>query len=162
MPSGLIPVALYEADLFDLEALLCLERACQSHPWTERHFRGALEGERSRVLVLRRPWEPPDPTEGIAAYCVIESVAGEVHVHNLGVAPGLRRQGLGRRLLALALGSARRAGARVAHLEVRAGNGPAIALYRQAGFEPVGLRRNYYSSPSEDALLLVRQEAGDP
>lgn len=162
MPAGLTSLAFGEATEADLDALVHLEQACQSHPWSERHFREALRGERSRVLVLRGPHDGSDPARGIAAYCVIESVADEVHLHDLGVDPGLRRRGLGRRLLELALAAARRAGARVAHLEVRAGNEAAIALYRRAGFEPVGLRRGYYSSPPEDALLLARQEPGDP
>jgi ribosomal-protein-alanine N-acetyltransferase len=75
-------------------------------------------------------------------------------VHNLAVRPEYRGGGLGRRLLAIALTIGERRGARVALLEVRESNRPAIALYHSMGFASVAVRRNYYSQPSEDALVL--------
>ena len=40
-------------------------------------------------------------------------------------------------------------------LEVRAGNAAAIALYQKNGFVPVGRRKNYYTAPTEDAILMT-------
>ena len=40
-------------------------------------------------------------------------------------------------------------------LEVRASNAAAIALYEDAGFRPVGTRRNFYTAPQEDAVLMT-------
>jgi [ribosomal protein S18]-alanine N-acetyltransferase len=77
------------------------------------------------------------------------------------VRPEYRGGGLGRRLLAIALTLGERRGARVALLEVRASNRPAIELYRSMGFAPVAVRRNYYSQPSEDALVLRKDGLGD-
>jgi ribosomal-protein-alanine N-acetyltransferase len=69
-----------------------------------------------------------------------------------------RRAGLGRFLLETALARARRAGARLALLEVREGNLGARALYRASGFAEIGRRREYYTNPVEDALILSRDE----
>ena len=110
------------------------------------------------VLVLRAPWMPPDEHRGIRAYCAFQVVADEAHVHNLAVVPEARRRGLARRLLALTLEIAAGKGARAAHLEVRAGNAAARALYRVMGFREVGTRRSYYSAPVEDAVLLSRAD----
>ena len=40
-------------------------------------------------------------------------------------------------------------------LEVRESNAPAIALYTGAGFAPVGKRKNFYSNPTENAVLMT-------
>ena len=154
---SLPPYAVQAAETDDLDALASLERRCYTHPWTVRGFRDALRrGERGAVLVARTP-PGTDSERGILGYCVIETVADEVHVHNLAVRPESRGGGLGRRLLEIGLGMARRRGARVALLEVRESNRAAIELYRSMGFVPVSTRRNYYSQPQEDALVFRKE-----
>ena len=139
------------AGMDDLEALLDLERRCQSHPWTAAHFREELSGRGDgRVLVLRS-------REGlIAAYCVVRLAADELQVQNLGVAPEHRRRGLGRWLVSLALEHGARRGATKAVLEVLQGNQAALALYGALGFEPLFVRRGYYQDPPEDAVVLQK------
>jgi len=73
------------------------------------------------------------------------------------VLPAHRRQGLGRALLAHVLATGRAIGAPRATLEVRASNTAAIALYSAAGFFQAAVRRDYYSKPIEDALVLWRE-----
>ena len=155
-----IPLALEAATLADLAALVALEARCHTHPWSEGGLRDAIvpvAGE-GTVLVLRGPWTPPDGQRGIHAYCAFHVVAEEAHVHNLAVAPEVRRHGLARRLLAFTLDIVARKGARAVHLEVRAGNAAALALYRAMGFHEVGKRHAYYSAPAEDAILLSRAD----
>jgi ribosomal-protein-alanine N-acetyltransferase len=147
------PVYVEAAGTDDVEDLVGLERRSFSNPWTAGHFRQALAiPERGRVLLLRAA--VGDDPKGMVGYCVFEMVVDEVHVHNLAIAPSRRRQGLGRRLLALTIDIARRRGARSALLEVRQGNWPALELYRSMGFRPVGRRRGYYTRPTEDAVVL--------
>ena len=43
------------------------------------------------------------------------------------------------------------------HLEVRAANAPAIALYEKTGFAEIGRRKNYYRIPKVDALILRKE-----
>ena len=151
------PVALEAATVADLDALVALERACHTHPWSARGLRDALVPGTARrgILVLREPWEQWRQDRGILAYCAFEVVADELHIHNLAVPLRARRQGLAARLLRIVLGIAVRQGARSAHLEVRRGNEAARALYRAAGFWEIGARNAYYSSPTEDAILLA-------
>src|SRR5262245_53791443 len=155
--NGPPPCFLSRAQAEDAPALLALERRCFSHPWTMQHFREALADERTDVLVLRVRPDRTRPGTEIVAYCVVQTVLDEAHIHDLGVEPGLRRQGLARRLLDVALGRASRLGARRAFLEVRQSNWPAVHLYRSLGFEVVSVRRDYYERPPEDALVLRKE-----
>jgi ribosomal-protein-alanine N-acetyltransferase len=84
-----------------------------------------------------------------------------MHVMNVAVFPGCRRQGLARRLLVFAMARAARAGARRALLELRAGNREALKLYESLGFRSLGVRRAYYAEPTEDALVLAREPCTD-
>jgi len=65
-----------------------------------------------------------------------------------------------RRLLDFAMARAARAGARRALLDLRAGNREARALYASLGFMTLGVRREYYREPTEDALVLAREPCG--
>lgn len=76
-------------------------------------------------------------------FSLVRSVADESELLLLAVSPEQRRRGIGGALLDHFLDRARSDGAARAHLEVRDGN-PAIHMYRRAGFEPIGRRRNYY------------------
>jgi ribosomal-protein-alanine N-acetyltransferase len=139
----------------DLAALAALERRSYTHPWSPRNFRDAwAKPKQITILLLRAAWSAADEDRGIRAYCVFEAVADEMHLHNLAVHPEYRRKGLGRRLLRLALWLAARRGARTAFLEVRQSNWAALGLYRHMGFEAVSVRRDYYTSPREDAMVL--------
>jgi ribosomal-protein-alanine N-acetyltransferase len=149
------PCYLARAGAEDVPALLELERQSFSHPWTVRHFRDALADERTDVLVLRGP-----PPPSLVGYCVVQTVVDEAHIHDVAVHPDLRRQGVGRWLLALALERAARQGARRAYLEVRQSNWPAVHLYRSLGFEVASMRREYYDRPTEDALVLRKEDLG--
>jgi len=90
----------------------------------------------------------------VAGFIVARLVAGELHINNVAVRPEFRRQGIAARLVAAVLSQGQSDGARMAFLEVRAGNVPAQGLYRRCGFQVTGRRRRYYRQPVEDALLM--------
>lgn len=81
--------------------------------------------------------------------------ADEAEILALAVVPALRRQGLGRELLAAAEAHVRASGGRVVYLEVAAGNAAARALYAAAGYREIGRRSRYYRDGT-DALVLAR------
>ena len=139
----------------DLPALVALERAAYSNPWSERSLREAVcNPRRFQALVLRSPEARAASDRGVRAYCIVQRVADELHVHNVVVAGALRRRGLARRLMLHVIEQARCAGAQLALLEVCEGNLAARALYESLGFLAVGHRRGYYTRPHEDAVLL--------
>lgn len=139
------------AEPSDLRELVRLERATNTHPWTEEHFREALADEHSRCVLLKLA---ESDGQRVLGHCVIQTAADEAEVHALAIDPAWRRRGLGRLLLRSAVSLARIAGARAVLLEVRARNDAALRLYQSSGFTRVGRRRDYYREPVDDALLL--------
>ncbi len=134
----------------DLNAVLCIEREVHAHPWTLGNFSDALRSKyRCKVFEL-------DGT--MVGYAVLMPAVDEAELLDIAIASQYQRKGFGRALLKELLALANRADMRRMVLEVRASNAPAIALYRSAGFEQIGLRRDYYPATGgrEDALLMGR------
>jgi ribosomal-protein-alanine N-acetyltransferase len=145
----------------DVPALARLEAECFTHPWTATQLAEEVAaGSPGTVLVLEGRPEPGGSAGPIRAYCSFRLVQDEMQVMNVAVARGCRRRGLARWLIGFALGRGARAGARRAFLEVRAGNRAALALYESLGFRRLGVRRDYYREPVEDALVLGREGLG--
>ena len=76
---------------------------------------------------------------------------------NVAVAPDYRRQGVGEKLILALVDALKERGSHWLMLEVRQSNAPARALYAKLGFAEVGRRKNYYSKPREDALILRKE-----
>jgi ribosomal-protein-alanine acetyltransferase len=136
----------------DIAYVAALEAQIHAAPWTAGNFRDAL-GAGYSALVGER--------EGrVVAFGVMMMAPGEAQLLNLSVVPDARRQGLGRELLHRFMLVAGRFGAAQIFLEVRVGNGPAIALYEDEGFLRVGRRAHYYPADAqgqrEDALVMRR------
>ena len=78
-------------------------------------------------------------------------------INNIAVHPRVRSQGVGTRFLRFLLDYASSQGCREVTLEVRPSNDAALALYRKAGFIPVGRRKQYYTDTHEDAIVMWRR-----
>jgi ribosomal-protein-alanine N-acetyltransferase len=138
----------------DLDAVLALENASFNNPTTREWYEGELKRpDVCFIYVLRTPEHP------VAAFCAFWLVAEQAHINNLAVLPELRERGLGTHLLEAVIEEAAHLGAELMTLEVRQSNTPALRLYARSGFRQEGVRKNYYSSPVEDALILSRQTA---
>jgi ribosomal-protein-alanine N-acetyltransferase len=138
----------------DLEEVAVLEALCFPLPWTVEMFQQELDKpEMSTILVARL--ESAAAPSLIAGYICTWVVEDELQINNLAVHPRCRRQGIADALLLAALDVGRGRGARRAILEVRVSNAGAQALYCRHDFEPVGVRRRYYTHPVEDAILMV-------
>ena len=87
-------------------------------------------------------------------------VTDEAEIANLAVRTDRRRTGIGQLLVEAAIAAATAGGARTVYLEVRESNVAARALYQRHGFTAVGTRPKYYRNPSEDALVLRLDAAG--
>lgn len=132
----------------DLPALAALESACFAHPWSEKSLTETLGNGRSLFLLAEREGEA-------LGYLGMEYVLDEGGITNVAVFPAHRRRGIADALLNELLRRAKGLGLATVTLEVRETNAPAIALYQKHDFVPVGRRKNYYTSPTEDAILMT-------
>lgn len=129
-----------------LAALAEIEKACFHAPWSESMLREELG--KGIFLVAERDGQ-------VVGYVGCQTVLDEGYITNVAVSPDARRQGIARALIAKLTDEARAAGLAFVTLEVRASNAPAIALYEGAGFGRVGVRKNFYTAPTEDAVLMT-------
>ena len=109
-----------------------------------------LAQERGGVILMAE-WKG---TAGATGFAAARVLGAEAEVQNLAVRPEFRRRGVGRQLLRAIHEHLAAAGVERVFLEVRVSNQPALDLYRSCGYTPCGLRRNYYTSDGEDALVL--------
>lgn len=135
----------------DVEAVSAIEKRAYPFPWSPGIFRDCLRAGHHCWLL-----ESPQVLLG---YGVLSSAAGEAHLLNLCIAPEHQGHGHGRRLLARMIDLARWNRAAQVFLEVRPSNPRAIALYREYGFNEIGLRPNYYPSSKgrEDAIVMAME-----
>jgi ribosomal-protein-alanine N-acetyltransferase len=131
----------------DVAAVVQIERAAFSDPWSERSFRALLAQPGVAFRVARRHGH-------VAGFVVAYYVVDEAELANLAVAVDERGRGIGAALLADAIAVAREQGAGDMWLEVRPSNQAARALYTRFGFVEVGARKRYYRDPDEDAVIM--------
>lgn len=93
----------------------------------------------------------------LVAFILIRVVADEMEILNMAVEPAARRKGIASRLLEEALRNGGESAPARAYLEVRESNAGARAFYMFMGFVESGRRKDYYSQPVEDAIVLVRE-----
>ena len=124
-----------------------LEKQNFSEPWPEI----AVRSELTNKLAL---WLVAVEDGVVAGYVGSQTVLQEADMMNIAVGDGFRRRGIAKMLVEELI---RRLDAYQLTLEVRASNAPAIALYDSLGFTQVGLRKNYYHKPKEDALILRKE-----
>jgi len=96
----------------------------------------------------------------LVGHAGIMQVIDETHVTTVAVSPDHRGFGIASRLLVALLNTAMEAGSTAATLEVRAASRDAQRLYSRFGFVPAGVRRGYYSNPSDDAIIMWLSELG--
>lgn len=133
----------------DLENFAEISRECFSEPWSVNSFKSAFESEGAVLLAA-------ETSEGVVCgFLTASTVLDEVNIEDVAVREGYRQRGAAKGLLAELLRRTERNVARI-NLEVRESNFPALNLYKKFGFEPVGLRKDFYRDPRENAVLMAK------
>jgi len=131
----------------DIPRVCEIEQRAFCDPWPEEAF-SMLEHYNSYACIV----------DGfLTGYVMCLSAVDESTIINLAVDPDQQRRGYGSALLAFALERLAEDGIRKIYLEVRRSNLAAQELYSKYGFRHLGIRRNYYSNPVEDALVLMKE-----
>ena len=137
----------------EIDAVLAIEQASFTSPWTKEMYLSELENPDVSYFYLAKTAD----SRVIVGFCSFWRVLDELHINNLAVMPEYRRAGAATALLTRVLEDGAKMGARRATLEVRHSNQPAQRLYERFGFTVAGVRRGYYSNPVEDALVLWKE-----
>lgn len=135
----------------DVAQVAEIERASFTMAWSARTFRSLLERRDTEC------WLAEDEEGRVLGYAVVWWVVDQAELANIAVHPEARRRGIASRLLERVLESMAARGVREIFLEVRASNVVAATMYRRRGFSEVGVRKNYYDFPREDALVLRKR-----
>jgi ribosomal-protein-alanine N-acetyltransferase len=135
------------AEAKDLPRLLTLMRTAESvAQWTDDAYAKRITQDCALLANIDRHL--------VGALVFTNASPGEWEIENIVVDSAVRRQGIGAALIRELAVRAKEKGALRFHLEVRASNAPAIALYRKLGFVETTRRRGYYQNPEEDAILF--------
>ncbi|MEE8885746.1 MAG: ribosomal protein S18-alanine N-acetyltransferase [Eubacteriales bacterium] len=145
--SGGLVIRRMRAD--DLETVASIEKKNFSVPWKAKDFAAYIDRDDAIFLVAEEEGK-------IAGYIGFYGIPDEGDITNVSVDPSFRRRGIGRALIKELERRTESRGITKIFLEVRESNEPAIRLYEQEGFRQVGVRKEYYHSPTEDARLMKR------
>lgn len=142
------------AEQLDIDAIVRVENACFSTPWSIDAIKHEIcENKLADFMIAC------DEENNIIGYIGIWTLLDECQINKIAVMPEKRKIGIGKTILNHVIELTRDMGVKSWYLEVRESNTAAQALYRSAGFSSVGTRKNYYINPVEDAVLMSLEEA---
>ncbi len=132
----------------EIAEIMEIERKSFTTPWSELAFLNEMYNPHSiaRVVVLNNK---------IIGYICVKHISEEGHILNLAVRPDLRRHGIANALVREVLDDLREKNCKYLYLEVRISNIGARKFYERNGFKVVSIRRKYYTSPDEDAVVMM-------
>jgi ribosomal-protein-alanine N-acetyltransferase len=131
-----------------LRSVMRIEDQVYPHPWSLTLFMSELNLRTTRAYVAAR-------VDGeVVGYAGLMFTGDESHVTTIAVDPRWHRHKIGSRMLSHLTRVSRERNVRHMTLEVRVANAGAQAMYRKFGFEPAGIRKNYYAETKEDALIM--------
>lgn len=134
----------------DLDQVMIIERENFSVPWTEEGFFTYLLRMDALFLVA-------EEADRVLGYCGVIMAADEGDITNVSVKKDCQGRGIGSALVTELIQRTGQAGINTLFLEVRAGNRTALSLYEKMGFEHMGIRKGYYTNPTEDAVTMSRK-----
>lgn len=135
-----------------LEGAATIEKLCFREPWSVSSLE-LLTRDGIGVGYLCTE-KDESGKEIVTAYGGMLITVDEGQITNIATHPDHRNKGLGLAVMRALLRHAKDEKLASVSLEVRVSNAPALAVYRKAGFVEVGRRKNFYTKPTEDALIM--------
>ena len=132
-----------------LEAVYIIETECFSHPWSRESLESEIENQTSHFLVAIENNE-------VVGYIGMSIVIDEGYIFNVAVKENSRNKGVATALINELVTYGKKNNFCFITLEVRESNEPARSLYSKFGFIKVGERKDYYTDPKENAILMTK------
>jgi ribosomal-protein-alanine N-acetyltransferase len=130
-----------------IDEVLEIERVSFGMPWSRDGYLRIMTNPDGLCIVA-------DMDGKVAGYACALAIGEDAEILKLAVRPDLRGSGIAKAMNDRCLRDLKEAGCSNIYLEVRRSNRAAIKLYKGFGFAVVGVRKSYYTSPVEDALLM--------
>jgi ribosomal-protein-alanine N-acetyltransferase len=137
-----------KAKTSDMETITGIENRQFRHPWKTHQFTGELTHDISYFYVCEDV-----STKEVVGYIIFWIIEETMELHTIAVSETYKQKGIGKRLFLFMMETAKKKKVEEIFLEVRRSNTEAIAFYESFHFQQVGIRKDYYSSPREDALI---------
>ena len=131
----------------DLAEVTKIEFDSFAEPWSEKDFQNSLKDNNNEYLVAEIDGQ-------VIGYCGYWGIAGEGDIFNVAVRKENRGQKTGYLMLCELIKLAKSRGIASLTLEVRSSNESAIRLYHSLGFEQTAIRKDFYTKPKEDAVIM--------
>ncbi len=138
----------------DLDQIKAIEDDLFTDAWSFEDFRSILKLEFVDFVVAVMS---ESGSETIAGYCCGYRAYDESEIVNVAVKRDHQKQGIGEKMLQGLMSLEEDAGVKSFFLEVRLSNRPARYMYKKLGFKEAGIRRKFYDSPVEDAVVMSRR-----
>lgn len=137
----------------DVSAVAAIEQECFSRPWSQAAFADAVN-DANAIFLVAEVVQEFEKTPVIAGYIGMYVSAPEGEITNVAVTEKFRSRGTGKKLVEAMKQWAKEHGLERIVLEVRSSNEPALHVYQSAGFARLGVRKNFYQFPREDADIM--------
>lgn len=133
-----------------MPGIMEIEKAAIAPPWPEGALLAEIGGGDSVFLTA-------EEAGAVLGFLLLREISGEAELYQIAVREDARGRGVGTALMSAAIEAAAARGIDRIFLEVRAGNEPARRLYAAHGFTPMGIRKNYYIQPTENAVIMKKE-----
>lgn len=132
-----------------IEAVARLEKICFSSPWSEKSLMDEIDNRDAVFLVAV-------DGEKLLGYGGMHIPCGDCYIDNIAVFPEEQGKGIGRKIVEALIFEAKKINGNFISLEVRHSNSTAISLYTSMGFKNAGIRKSFYTNPTEDGLIMTK------
>lgn len=133
----------------DVSAIVEMENSIFGIPFTQSDILSCICSDLGMCFTALEEGQP-------IAYMLGKKILPEGEIYRIAVREDKRQRGIGYRLLSYALKTEGGEGVETIFLEVRSKNTPARALYKAYGFKEIGMRKNYYHKPQDDAIIMLK------
>ena len=132
----------------DLSQILTIDRESLTPTWSREMFLDEINNKDSH-FELAIMWSE------IIGFCILRCTADEGEILRIAVSKSHRRSGIADKLMMSALSYSTENSLQSVYLEVRQSSEPAIKLYKKCGFEQIATRKDYYTEPIENAIIMA-------
>ena len=140
-------ITIAKMDISHTKEVASIEANTFSEPWSLKAFEDAVTSKDYIYIVAL-------DNEKVVGYAGSVMSMGEADITNIAVCNEYRRMGIGNELLCQLVTQLKNCSVEKVFLEVRESNNSARMLYSSNGFIEIGMRKNFYRKPDENAILM--------